>query len=138
MPPNINQTWDSTIVTSKRFNRDHTYRRNFDEEDDSEVFVSDDNNLFTSSLKPTTTTTKIDDDNNDYDGRKLWKKIIRKEIVVAIDNDDEEEKDKEDMAIKSALSSIIVLDNETENKQWLNRFQARLSNVSSELLQGLR
>ena len=137
MPPNINQIWDSTIVTSKRFYRDHHYRRNFDDEDDSEVFVADDNNLFTSSLKPTTTTTKIDDDNNDYDGRKLWKKIIRKEIVVAIDND-KEEADKEDMAIKSALSSIIVLDNGIENKEWLNRFQGRLSNVSSELLQGLR
>jgi hypothetical protein len=137
MPPNINQTWDSTIVASKRFYRDHHYRRDFDDEDDSELFVSDDDNLFTSSLKPTTTTTKIDDDNNDNDGRKLWKQIIRKKIGVAIDNDEGEE-NKEDLAIKSALSSIIALDNETENEEWLNRFQGRLSNVSSELLQGLR
>ncbi|MGK3743862.1 MAG: hypothetical protein ACI8RD_009659 [Bacillariaceae sp.] len=136
MPPNINQNWDSTVVAQKRFYGDHRYRyrRDFDNDDDSQLFVPDDNNLFT-SLKSTTTSTKIDDDDDDdNDGRKLWKKILRKEIVVAIDNDDEEE----DFTIKSALSSIIVLDNEIENKEWLNRFQGRLSKVSSELLQGLR
>ena len=66
----------------------------------------------------------------EQDGQSLWKNILNRDI-----NTDHTSFDSELLA---SLSSIIVLDDEERQQDWLNRFGGRLSSVSIELLEGLR
>jgi len=105
------------------------------------------------------------DSNDDNDARALWKKILRKDddisssatstttsttsdddrhreattiLLLNNDNDDNFDSDDRSYCLLTSLSSIVVLDDEAEKKDWLNRFDGQLSVVSSELLQELR
>jgi len=114
MPPNVLYSWDSNAA-KRHYHDDDDDHAEFD----AELFLS--KNL----LKQPTT---IDDN-----GRSLWKKILRKDMDLI---EDQEEVFQSDLL--ASLSSIIILDDEIEREDWLNRFGGCLSKVSSELLQELR
>lgn len=62
------------------------------------------------------------------DGRSLWKKLLRNEVDASHFS----------CELLEALSSIIVLDDEQRERDWLNRFGGQLHTISSALLEGLR
>ena len=112
MPPNVLHSWDSNAAKRHYYDADDC-----PEFDAAELFLPSKNSL----KQPTKAII------NDDDGRSLWKKILQKDTVAISQSE-----------LFASLSSIIVLDDEVEKEDWLNRFGGRLSKVSSELLQGLR
>mmetsp|Transcript_22377 Transcript_22377/g.52825 ORF Transcript_22377/g.52825 Transcript_22377/m.52825 type:complete len:342 (-) Transcript_22377:165-1190(-) len=124
MPPNVLYSWDSTA--SKRHYRDLPIGidDDFHAELDTELFLPP-------KISPEQPTPTEDD------ARTLWKKILRKESNGTASTSTTTTSTKNHELLAS-LSSIVVLDNEVDQEEWLNRFGGHLSDVSPELLQGLR
>eukprot|EP00536_Pseudo-nitzschia_multiseries_P010450 jgi/Psemu1/25991/gm1.25991_g len=119
MPPNVLYSWDSGA--SKRHFHDVPVgiHDDYHPEFDTDLFLPP-----KISLDQSTST--------DDDARALWKKILQKSAkatTLAGDNNSD---------LFASLSSIVVLDDEVEKEEWLNRFDGHLSDVSPELLRGLR
>ena len=114
MPPNALQLWD--LNATKR----HLHDLRVNDDDENDHYHDE---LTAKLVLPPPVKIPIDD------GRSLWKKLLHNEGVdVSHFSSD----------LMEALSSIIVLDDEERNRDWLNRFGGRLHKVSSELLEGLR
>jgi len=133
MPPNVKHSWDSN--TSKRHFRGIPVHVDDDNDDDNDQYHHPEFNakLFLPPKNCSKQSTPSDDD-----GRNLWEKIWRNDTDLAIGDDDEEINVTNSSELLASLSSIIILNDEAGEKDWLNRFGGRLSNVSSELLEGLR
>ena len=130
MPPNVLQYWDSN-ASRRRF---HDVSILIDDSNDDgnhqtpelnpELFFDPKN-----SLKQTT--------QGDGNGRTLWRKILHNDVnTTRIDENDASAIESSDLL--ASLSSIIILNDKTEQRDWLNQVGGRLSNVSSELLEMLR
>mmetsp|Transcript_5338 Transcript_5338/g.11021 ORF Transcript_5338/g.11021 Transcript_5338/m.11021 type:complete len:313 (+) Transcript_5338:183-1121(+) len=114
MPPNALQLWD--LNATKR----HLHDLRVNDDDENDHYHDE---LTAKLVLPPPVKIPIND------GRSLWKKLLHNEGVdVSHFSSD----------LMEALSSIIVLDDEERNRDWLNRFGGRLHKVSSELLEGLR
>lgn len=120
MPPNALQVWD--LNSSKRHLHNIPIRVNDCDDDDHHHY---DDELTTKLVLPQLFKEQIPIDN---DARTLWKKILRKDVDAT----------NHSSKLLSALSSIIVLDDEAREIDFLDRFGGQLSKVSSELLEGLR
>ncbi len=120
MPPNALQVWN--LNAPKGHLHDLSIRVN--ECDDDRHHYDDE--LTTKLVLPHLS--KEQRTIHDDDARTMWKKILRKDVNATLHSS----------KLFSALSSIIVLDDETREKDFLNRFGGQLSKVSSEFLEGLR
>lgn len=110
MPPNALQIWD--FSAAKRHLDDH--------HDEAEL----DAKFFPSSKEHSP------EPQEEQDGQSLWRKLLNHNIKTAHTSYDSE--------LIASMSSIIVLDDEEREKDWLNQFGGRLTSVSTELLEGLR
>ena len=140
MPPNVLHSWDSN-ASKRQFYGDPVVH--FDTDGDENDHHRPDFNakLFLSPKQPPSKqSTPSDDDDDDDDDRTLWHKILQNDVDTAIGDDDEETSNTATKSSKllASLSSIIIFDDEAREREWLHRFGGRLSNVSSELLEGLR
>ena len=131
MPPNVSHSWDLIAVerhlhatpvrSDDKINGNRQYS-DFNEK----LFISPPNtsNEFTSRV--------------DY-GRTLWKRILRNNAnTTTIVDDIEESEHSRSSNLLMSLYSIRILNDEVREKEWLKSFGGELSNVSSELLEGLR
>jgi len=131
MPPNILQYWDS--IASKRQLRVVPVH-NDDGDNESNYHDSQSNTkLFISLPNPSKQVVQSDDD-----GRLLWKKILRNDASMRIVEVKQEIEAANSSKLLAALSSIIILNDESREIEWLNQFGGRLSNASLDLLEGLR
>jgi hypothetical protein len=131
MPPNVLNSWDS--ISAKRQLRGILAHKEDDDDHHQHDHPEIDADLFLAPKKASTNS-----EPTDTDRRGLWKRILENDVKVIHDDDDEEMSASSPSSLLASLSSIIVLSDETRQRDWLNRFGGRLSNVSSELLEGLR
>jgi len=131
MPPNVLNSWDS--ISSKRQLRGVPAHIEDDDDHHRHDHPEIDADLFLAPKKAST-----DSKPTDNDVRSLWKRILQNDVNVIYDDDSEDTNASSPSSLLASLSSIIVLSDETRQRDWLNRFGGRLSNVSSELLEGLR
>lgn len=119
MPPNALQIWG--LNASKRHLHDIPVPVD-DYHDDDDLHDAEFNaKLFLPPKQPSTP----------IYGRSLWKKILHRNVDTTIKASSYSE-------LLASLSSIIILDDEKRERDWLDRFGGRLSDVSLELLEGLR
>lgn len=131
MPPNVLYSWDS-IASKRQLHAVPVYVNDGDSEyshQDPEL----DSDLFLSPQKLSKQPTPTEED-----GRTLWKKILRNDFDERRNRHDEETSASGSSELRASLSSIIILNDEKREEDWLDRFGGRLSNVSLELLEGLR
>lgn len=127
MPPNILHCWDSNVPKPEF----HGVPVNFGD---------DDNDHYHPEINTNQSPKISSEGSKSYgaDGRTLWKQILRNDIDVTIDGGDKKTDASVSSKLFASLSSIIVLDDEEREKEWLDRFGGQLPKVSQELLEGLR
>lgn len=124
MPPNVLHNWD--LIASKR--QLHVIPVRNEDIDNGNCQYSVLNEKLV--IFPTIATEEIT--------RTLWKEVLRNDSNVTVIGDSEETEASNSSKLLTSLSSIRILNDEERERNWLNLFGGRLSNVSPELLKGLR
>jgi hypothetical protein len=133
MPPNVLHSWDSNASKRQFYGVPVHIDADGDENDHHRPEFNA--KLFLPPKQPSKQSTPSDDDD---DGRTLWENFLLNDVDTAIGDDDEETYTSKSSKLFASLSSIIIFNDEAREREWLHRFGGRLSNVSSELLEGLR
>jgi hypothetical protein len=120
MAPNVQLSWERIAQKYSRFVKD------FDEDEE----------LLSNQVKSPPL------EEVDLEARRLWETILSKKSCRRDDDDVENyfwnKTSSPDPTLIEAFSSIIVLDDASKNQDWLESYNASLSDVSPELLKGLR
>ena len=133
MPPNVLQCWDS-IPKERKF---RGVSIDIDADDSVDDVHHQQPEFDTNLLLPRKESLEqwpIHDSNS----RTLWKSIVENDIDLTIGDHNKEICAASSSELLASLSSIIVLNDNVRERDWLERFGGRLSNVSTDLLEGLR
>ncbi len=119
MPPNV-LLWDESSASNPRFRQLHC-----DHKDNTEDSVDID---VTSNLeRPCPSSGK-----REYDKASVWQEWLVTKQTPSSSNMFEND------LVADAFSSILVMDDEIKDTEWLDRFGGRLSVISEDLLAALR